>query len=81
MLVLTIVYSTLATAFVVFVAFKWGQVYEVSRQAAEEESARLPWRCEECGTSALAPNMETMLFVWRIHDDFVECTKKWMVYP
>lgn len=72
-------YELLAVGFVAFISYKWGALQESLSAQRQRESSKMAWHCDECGTSALAPDMESMIFVWKIHDENVNCSTKWSV--
>jgi hypothetical protein len=61
-----------------FVSYRRGE-YRAHEEEQRARDQRIPWRCEECGASASAPTMESMLFAWEVHDRYAKCSMVWLV--
>jgi hypothetical protein len=65
-----------------FVFYSWGKLRaREQRQREDDEYAEqfIPWVCDECGWNFVAPDLDTLFFIWLIHDEHIPCEKKWAV--
>jgi hypothetical protein len=59
------------------VAYSFGGLRHDEARNRQEQDERTVWRCDECQTSAVAPNAECLVTIWDLHDSLSTCPTKW----
>lgn len=65
-----------------WVSYSWGHLRAREQRQREDDqyaASLVSWSCDECGWGVVVPDLSTLLFMWRVHDENIVCPKKWTV--
>jgi hypothetical protein len=60
-------------------AYKFGGIRAIDLLIKEEEHNK--WSCPECHLSINSSDVESLVWIWRVHDESTDCPHKWSVTP
>jgi hypothetical protein len=66
-------------ALTAILAYKFGGIRAIDRLIKEEE--RNKWSCPECHLSINSSDVESLVWIWKVHDESTDCPHKWSVAP